>query len=112
MSTLEITPSIADTLPSSVKQALSKLPTEIQSTFEDEYKRKYKNKTVMLLLAIFFPIQHFLLGKVGMGILFFITLGGLWVWWVIEIFLAIPRTRTFNEDLAKTILRDLKIMNS
>ena len=112
MSTLDITPTIADTLSSSVKQALSKLPSEIQSTFEDEYKRKYKNKTVILLLAIFFPIQLFLLGKVGLGIFFFLTLGGFYVWWIIEIFLAIPRTRTFNEDLAKTILRDLKMMNS
>jgi len=99
MGTLEIAPSIADTLPSSVKQALSKLPSEIQSTFEDEYKRKYKNKTVMLLLAIFFPIQHFLLGKVGLGVFFWITLGGLWVWWFIEIFLAIPRTRTHSRQV-------------
>jgi TM2 domain-containing membrane protein YozV len=83
---------------------------EQQSIFIDEYKRKRKNAFLLFLLAIFFPIQHFLLGKAGIGVIFWLTCGGLGVWWIIEIFLAIPRTRAYNNDAAIAVMRDLKIM--
>lgn len=109
---LAVSSTIADTLPSSVKQSLSKLPEETQATFEEEYKRKMKSPGFMILLAVFFPIHFFLLGKVGLGIVYYLTLAGFGVWYFIEIFLAGGRAKTLNEDLAKTIMRDLKIMGS
>jgi len=108
---LDIENSIADALPSMVKEALSKLPVEKQGLFVEEYKRKSKSGALMLVLAIFFPIQLFLLGKTGLGIAFILTGGGFFMWWFVEIFLAIKRTRDFNEDLAKSIIRDIKIMS-
>ena len=112
MESYHIAPTIWDTLPSSVKQGITKLSPELQAVFEEEYKRKKKSKALILLLALFFPIQHFLLGKSGLGIIFFLTGGGLCLWWIVEWFLAIPRVNNYNEDLAKTIARDIKIMNS
>lgn len=109
---LEIETSIADALPSMVKESLSRLPPEKQGMFVEEYKRKAKSPGLMLALAILFPIQLLLLGKTGLFVAFFLTAGGLWVWWFIEIFLAMKRTREFNEDIAKTITRDLKIMSA
>jgi hypothetical protein len=64
----------------------------------------------MLALSILFPIQLFLLGKTGLGIGYWLTGGGCGVWYLIEIFMAFGRTRAFNEDVAKSIVRDLKIM--
>lgn len=93
-----------------VKQSLSALPVERQACFVEEYKRKAKSPGLMLVLAIFFPIQLVLLGKTGLQIVFWLTGGGFFIWWVVEIFLAMKRTREYNEDLAKVILRDLKIM--
>jgi hypothetical protein len=107
---LEIEASIVDVLPSMVKAALSTLPPEKQGLFVEEYKRKAKSPGLMLVLAIFFPIQLFLLGKTGLALAFLLTGGGFFVWWFIEIFLARKRTREYNEDIAKAIVRDLKIM--
>ena len=109
---LEIENSIADVLPSMVKESLSRLPPERQGMFVEEYRRKAKSPALMLVLAIFFPIQLFLLGKTGLGVAYWITFGGGGVWWLIEIFLAMKRTNDFNEDLAKIIVRDIKIMAS
>lgn len=109
---LHISSSVSDALPSSVKQGLAKLSPEVQATFEEEFKRQSKSSTLMLVLAIFFPIQHFLLGRMGIGIAFLVTGGGLGFWWIIEWFMAFPRTRTYNGDLAKSLLRDIKIMQS
>ena len=64
----------------------------------------------MLVLAIFFPIQLLLLGKIGLGIVFWLSCGGLGIWWLIEIFLTPKRVREFNEDVATKVLTEMKIM--
>ncbi len=109
---LEIKPSIERSLPSSVKLALSKMPSEVQATFEEEYAKKKRSVLWILFLAVVFPIQHFLLGKSGLGLIFWLTGGGCFIWYFIEIFLAPSRVKSFNEDQAKVIFRDIKIMNN
>lgn len=108
---LDIENSIADQLPSMVKEALSKMPAEKQAQFVEEYKRKEKNPVLMIILAVIFPIQLFLLGKVGLGIAYWLTGGGCGIWWIIEIILASKRTKEYNEDVAKSIMRDMKVMS-
>ena len=112
MSELHISQSIADTLPAIVKQNISKLSPESQATFESEYKRKKRSPGVFLALAILFPIQFFLEGRVGLGLVFLLSFGGFGWWWLIDIFLVWGRTKAYNEELASTIMRDLKIMGS
>lgn len=38
-----------------------------------------------LLLAIFFPVHRFYVGKIGTGILFWLTAGGFGIWYIIDI---------------------------
>lgn len=108
---LDIKESVSDELPSTVKTALAKLQTNEQQQFEEEYLRKRRNPIIMLLLALFFPIQHFLEGKIGMGILFLMTLGGLGIWYIIDAVMIWGRTKSHNEETSKSILRDMKVMN-
>ena len=109
---LVISPSTADKLPGSVRTALSKLSDEHQMQFQEEFNRKSKSTGLMMALAILFPIQLFLLDKTGLGILFIFTIGGFFIWWIVEIFLTPSRVRDFNSDLATKQLTELKIMNS
>lgn len=62
----------------------------------------------MVLLSIFFPIQLFLVGKIGLGILFWLTGGGLGVWYVIEWFLTPGRVRDYNARVANDSLNLIK----
>jgi len=62
----------------------------------------------MVLLAIFFPIQLFFVGKVGLGVAFLLTAGGCGLWWIVEIFLSPKRVRDYNEEISLQIARDLK----
>ena len=109
---VEITPSVAKNLPMMVKSALSKMPPEAQVMFEQEYQKKAKSSGLMVFLAIVFPIQLFLLGKTGLGIAFWLTMGLGGIWYIIEWFLTPKRVREYNEDMATKILTEMKIMNA
>lgn len=108
---LEIEKSIADQLSSVVRESLSKMNPAEQSHFVEDYKKKSKSFGLMLVLAIFFPIQLFFLGKTGLGIAFWLTGGGCGIWWLIEIFMTKKRVNSYNDDVARSLLRDLKIMS-
>ena len=107
--TLQINNRTADKVPSSVKQALAKLSPERQATWEEEYTRKARSNVLMLLLAILFPIQFFVEGRVGLGLLFMFSWGGFGLWYLAEIFMVWGRTTAYNEELAKSVLRDIKL---
>ena len=67
---LEIAESIAKHLPATVRNAVGKMDAEQQSVFEETYKRRARSAVLLLILAIIFPIQHFLEGKVATGLIF------------------------------------------
>lgn len=61
-----------------------------------------KKAWITFLLALFwgyFGVDRFYLGEVGLGILKFMTVGGVGIWWVIDIFTAKSRTRQYNEKM-------------
>ncbi|WP_157153511.1 TM2 domain-containing protein [Brachyspira murdochii] len=48
-----------------------------------------KSWVVTLILAIFLPVHRFYVGKIGTGILYLITAGGLGIWYIIDIVMII-----------------------
>ena len=98
-------------LPASLRTVVGKMSPEQQSLFEEEYQRARKEKILYLILAIFFPIHYFLLGKVGLGVLYILTGGGFFLWWFIDIFRIFGMVRDYNADQARKIIRDMKIMD-
>ena len=40
---------------------------------------------ITLLLAIFLPVHRFYVGKIGTGILYWITAGGFGIWYIVDI---------------------------
>lgn len=105
-----LTPAILDTLPASLRQTIAALPEHQKLTFEEDFMRKRKSVGAFLAIAILFPIQHFLLGKTGLGILFVISclllIGSLW--YIFEIFYTpFKRIPEYNENLARSLIRDI-----
>ena len=58
----------------------------------------YKKSSTTLVLAIF-DFDRFYLGQIGTGILKFITAGGIWIWWIIDLCHAKSRTKKYNYKL-------------
>ncbi|HJH54455.1 MAG TPA: TM2 domain-containing protein [Brachyspira hyodysenteriae] len=48
-----------------------------------------KSWGVTLILAIFLPVHRFYVGKIGTGILYLITFGGLGIWYIVDIVMII-----------------------
>lgn len=58
-----------------------------------------KDPTISLVLSILlggYGIDRIYIGEVGLGILKLLTCGGLGVWWLIDLFLIMERTRENN----------------
>lgn len=109
---LVIDATLAEKLPASVKSALANMSNDQQMLFQQEFKKKAKGTGLYVALAILFPIQLFLLGKTGLGVVFLLTAGGFWVWYIIEWFLTPKRVREFNEGIATDIVTNIKVMGS
>jgi hypothetical protein len=91
-------------LPSIAATAYSGLTEEQQVAFSSYYTRNKRSTGLMLILAIFLPVQLFFLGRSGLGILFLLTGGGFGVWYVIEWFLTPKRVRDYNARVASDAL--------
>lgn len=68
----------------------------------------YKDPTIVLIVSILvgqLGVDRFMVGDIGLGVLKLITLGGCGVWWLIDLFLIMARTRQYNAtELCKYLM--------
>ncbi len=112
-SKLYISASIADNLPSMVKNELAKMSAQKQEEFVEEYKRKAKSLGIAYLFLIIVLAMHYgYLGKWGLQIVFWLTGGGFLIWWFIDLFRLPGLVKNYNKDIASDTMRNLKAMSS
>lgn len=82
---------------------LMSVKEQLEKADENKYSRVqvvgYKNPTTMIIIAFFLGglgIDRFMLGQVGLGVLKILTIGGLGVWAIIDVFTASARTKRYN----------------
>ncbi len=105
-----VAPDIFKILSPLVKNALSKLPEDKQELFVDEFKRRYKKNSVAYLLWFFFGWHYIYLKTIGWQLAFWLSFGGFLIWWFVDVFRIPGMVRSCNEDIARQIMRDLKII--
>ena len=112
-SKLYISASVADSLPSMVKNELAKMPAQKQEEFVEEYKRKAKSLGVAYLFLIIVLAMHYgYLRKWGLQVVFWLTGGGFLIWWIIDLFRLPGLVKNYNKDIATDTMRNLKAMSS
>lgn len=105
---LYISGAIADNLPSMVKNELAKMPAQKQTEFLEEYKRKNRSVSTAYLLFLFLGAHYAYQGRWGMQILFWMTVGGFFIWWLVDLFRLYGVINNYNKDLALDVMRNLK----
>jgi hypothetical protein len=103
---LAIPASLASSLSRTVREQLAYLTPDQQRAFLWRYRAQAKSPTVAFL---FLPLGwHYLyLRKRGLQILFWLTLGGLAAWWVLDIFRLHGLVRDYNRRVAIHVMRAL-----
>lgn len=109
---LYIPASIADTLPAMVRNELAKMPAQKQEEFVEEFKRKRKSVGIAYLFLVIILAMHYgYLRKWGLQIVFWLTAGGLGIWWLIDLFRVPGLVRSYNKDVANDVMRNLKAIS-
>lgn len=104
---LYISSSFTDSLPSMVKNELVKMPKQKQEEFVEEYNRKAKSLGIAyLLLIIVFATHYGYLEKWGLQVVFWVTGGGFFIWWFIDLFRLPGLVKNYNKDIATDIMRN------
>jgi len=88
---------------------LDGLTVDQRSAFEEEYRRRRKRWWLAWPLWLLF--SHFAyFGKWWLQLLYWLTLGGGLVWWIVEGLRLPRRLRDHNRDAAIAVMRDLRII--
>ena len=97
---------VASSLSRTVREQLAYLTPDQQRAFLWRYRAQAKSQLVALA---FLPLGwHYLyLRKRGLQVLFWLTLGGLAAWWVLDFFRIRGLVRDYNRRVAMHVMRAL-----
>lgn len=95
---------LADKLPNESIPIVSQQLSGSNLTQEDILilSTRMKDPTISLILSIvlgYLGVDRFYIGDTGMGIGKLLTCGGLYIWWLIDIFLIMKATKQKNFEL-------------
>ena len=89
----------------SIRQTLEGLD---EAKFNLVQSFSFKSPSTMMIIAWFgggFGIDRFMLGQTGLGIAKLLTLGGCYIWLIVDIFTAGKRTKEFNYQKFQELTR-------
>lgn len=99
--------SIQKELPEAVFQKLKSMEPSAQEAFVAEFNKKKKSPFFTSLCG-YIGLHYAWVGKVRMTIVFLLTLGGLGIWWLIDLFRIRGIVRNYNNDLAIKVLSEMR----
>ena len=97
---------MADTELQEVALAKKDLSNEEKTQFDVQYAPRRKNPTTALILSLFLGtvgVDRFYIGDTGLGFAKLFTLGGLWIWSIVDWFKIQKAARTRNTDTIREI---------
>ena len=93
-----------------ILKKVSELDSLEQEMFLKEFKKKRKSPHIYFWCALL-GVHYLYLGKIGLFFLFLLTLGGIWIWYLIDIFRGVPACRVANEDAALEAFKSVKYLS-
>jgi hypothetical protein len=97
---------IASSLSRTVREQLAYLTPDQQRAFLWRYRAQAKSPAVAFMFLLL-GWHYLYLRKGGLQILFWLTLGGLAVWWLLDIFRLPGLVRNYNRRVAVHVMRAL-----
>lgn len=108
---LYIPSSTSDNLPSMVRNELAKMSAQKQDEFLEDFNRKKKSTGLAYVCWLVLGLHYGYSGKWGLQIAFWVTLGGLWIWWIVDLFRIPGIVANYNKDTATDVMRNLQAIS-
>ncbi len=86
-----------DSVPARVREELAALPGPKREAFHEAYRQQARSAPTAYALCLLVGGQYGYVGRWGLQILFWVTLGGLMVWWIVDLFRIPGMVRRYNE---------------
>ncbi len=96
-------------LPGFVKREFEKFPEDLKEDFYQEYKRKRKS-VVAAYLCWLVGLHYAYVRNWGTQIIFSLTLWGMFIWWIVDLFRVPELVRNYNKDVAIEVAKNIKII--
>lgn len=101
MGNLILPPSLTRELPYAVTAQLAELPQEAQQEFFEEYNRNARTTSIAYILqTLVFGTHYAYLNRWFLQFLYWFTIGGLGIWWFIDLFRIPSMIETHNNKIA------------
>ena len=98
-------------LPEAVFRKLETMEPLTQDAFTAEFNKKKKSPFMASVLGFFLGLHYAYVGRVWMTIVFWLTLGGLMIWWFVDLFRVTGLVREYNKSLALRVLADIRVLH-
>lgn len=98
---------IVDSVPPSLRSAVATLPPPLQQEFAATYERRGRSTGAAYFLCLLVGGHYAYVGRWGLQALFWLTLFGLGIWLVVDLFRIPAMVRRYNEGVAREILAAL-----
>jgi hypothetical protein len=105
---LIIPASVLRQMPPMVQNELAKLSEDKQRDFLHEFDRKSKSVGNAYLCWFLLGLHYAYLGRWGIQVIFWLTAGGAFFWWFIDVFRVSGLTRDKNQDIAVEVMKNMK----
>ncbi len=112
MSALMIPRSVAATLPAVVRNSLAELSAGRQEEFLEEYLRRSKRAAPAYLLWMLVGFHYVYLRKWDLQFFFWLTAGGMLLWWLVDLFRVAGMVRDYNRDIATDVMRTVMALGA
>jgi len=99
-------------IPTSLKPVFEKLSPEAQISVKRDYAKREKSMAFAYLAWLLLGWHYLYLKRVGLQLAFWLTLGGFFVWWFIDLFRVAGLVNRMNEDTARELMVQYKALNS
>jgi hypothetical protein len=100
--------SIRALVPAMVANELDALAPSQQAAWLEEFERRAKRPTAAYVFWVLFGLHYAYFGRWVIQILFWLTAGGFFLWWLVDLFRVGGLVRDANRDVAVSVLRDLR----
>lgn len=104
--------SVANAIPTMVRNELGRLSAQKQAEFLEEYLRGAKSTGMGYVCWLLFGLHYAYVGRWGLQAAFWLTAGGGGLWAFIDLFRMPTIVANFNKDLATNVMRNLKAIST